>query len=287
MSVVVSLAEDPPVRRRRTRFPVLLSLSVLIVAAVVVMAIAGNLIAPDNPSTQNLVLSLSTPSAKHLLGTDQLGRDVLSRLIVGSRHALLGPLAISLVSMVFGNLFGLLAGYRGGVIDAVIMRCVDLLWSIPAVLIVILAESAIGGGYWLDVALLSVLTIPFDTRVVRGATLEQAPRPYVEAAETIGVPAWRIMIRHIWPNVAPVAIANTFLVFAGSLVALASIAYLGLGIDPSTADWGVMLAQGEALLFENPVSVLAPGIMIVLTAASMNVIGDALYERLSRRGGDR
>jgi peptide/nickel transport system permease protein len=273
--------------RRGRGVPPLIFACLVFIAALVVLAAIGRWIAPHDATAQDLGTGLSKPSGAHWLGTDDLGRDVFSRLIVGSRGALVGPLLIALSSMLVGNALGLLAGYRGGRVDAVIMRLVDLMWAIPSLLILIVAASAIGGGYWLAVGLLIVLTIPFDTRVVRGATLEQVPRPYVEAAKTLGVPDRRIMLRHIWPNVAPVAVANAFLVYAGALVTLASLSYLGLGADPGTPDWGLMLADGQALLFANPVSELAPGVMIVLTAASMNLIGDWLYESLSSRGAGR
>jgi peptide/nickel transport system permease protein len=190
-------------------------------------------------------------------------------------------------SMVVGNLLGLLAGYRGGRVDAVIMRWVDLMWAIPGLLVIIVVSGAVGAGYWFAVALLVLLTVPFDTRIVRGATLEQVPRPYVEAAKTVGISDWRIMLLHVWPNVAPVAVANTFLVFAGSLITLSGLSFLGLGVHPGTPDWGLMLAEGRTLLFSNPVATLAPGAMIVVTAASMNLIGDWLYEQLSSRGATR
>jgi len=132
-----------------------------------------------------------------------------------------------------------------------------------------------------------ILTAPFDTRVVRGATLEQVSRPYVEAAKTLGVSDRRIMFFHVWPNISGVAVANTFLVFAGSLVALSGLSFLGLGVAAGTADWGLMIAEGRNLLFVNPIAVLAPGAMIVLTATSMNLIGDWLYERLASRGATR
>lgn len=259
----------------------------LIVAGVVVMAVLGSVVAPYGPGAQNLAIALAKPSGAHWLGTDSLGRDVFSRLVAGARTAFIGPLVIAAGSMLLGNLLGLLAGYRGGRADAVIMRWVDLMWSLPGLLVIIVVAGALGGGYWQAVALLIVLTVPFDTRVVRGATLEQVPRPYVEAARALGVPGRRIMVLHIWPNVAPVAVANSFLVFAGSLGFLAGLSFLGLGVAPGTPDWGLMLAEGEQLLFANPVAVLAPGLMIVVTATSMNLIGDWLYERLSSPGTGR
>jgi peptide/nickel transport system permease protein len=258
-----------------------------LVAGVVLTAIFGRLLAPQDPGAQNLAIALAKPSGAHWLGTDELGRDVFSRLIVGARTAFIGPLVIAAGSMLFGNLLGLIAGYRGGRVDAVIMRWVDLMWSIPSLLVIIVVAGAVQGGYWLAVGLLVVLTVPFDTRIIRGATLEQAPRPYVEAAKTLGVSNRRVMLFHIWPNVAPVAVANAFLVFAGALVGLSGLAFLGLGAPIGSPDWGSMVAEGQSLLFANPVPVLAAGGMIVLTATSMNLVGDWLYEWLSSKGATR
>src|SRR5262249_44668404 len=150
-----------------------------------------------------------------------------------------------------------------------------------ALVVLVVVSGAVGSSYWLAVCVLIVLTVPFDTRVIRGATLEQAPRLYVEAAQTLGVPRWKIMLFHIWPNVSPVAVANTCLVFAGSLVTLAGLEFLGLGLPPGTPDWGLMLSQNEVLLFTNPLATIGPGVMIVLTAISANLIGDWLHERLT------
>lgn len=271
-------------RRIRVRSP-LIGLCWCFVGLVVLLAVTGSLLAPQNPATQNLTSITALPSAAHWFGTDALGRDVFSRVIAGARTAFFGPLVIAVGSFVIGNVLGLLAGYRGGWVDGVIMRWVDMMWSIPSLLLLIVVAGVIGASYWPAVGILVVLTAPFDARVVRGATLEQVPRPYVEAAKTLGVSDRRIMLFHIWPNVSAVAVANTFLVFASSLVVLSGLSFLGLGVPPGTPDWGLMLSQNEDLVFVNPIATLAPGAMIVLTATSMNLIGDWLYERLSSRGG--
>ncbi len=271
-------------RRIRVRSP-LIGLCWCFVGLVVLLAVTGALLAPQNPATQNLTSITALPSAAHWFGTDALGRDVFSRVIAGARTAFFGPLVIAVGSFVIGNVLGLLAGYRGGWVDGVIMRWVDMMWSIPSLLLLIVVAGVIGASYWPAVGILVVLTAPFDARVVRGATLEQVPRPYVEAAKTLGVSDRRIMLFHIWPNVSAVAVANTFLVFASSLVVLSGLSFLGLGVPPGTPDWGLMLSQNEDLVFVNPIATLAPGAMIVLTATSMNLIGDWLYERLSSRGG--
>jgi peptide/nickel transport system permease protein len=259
----------------------------LVVAGVIVMAALGSTIAPQDPNAQDLANTLAHPSSQHWLGTDALGRDVFSRIIAGARSAFLGPLVIALGSAVLGSVFGLLAGYYGGRTDSVLMRYVDLVFALPYLLVIIVVAGAFGGGYWFSVGLLVILTMPFDLRMVRGATLEQVPRPYVEAAKTLGVRDWRIMLLHIWPNVSSVVVAQVFLGFAGALVALAGLSFLGLGVSPGTADWGLMLSEGRALLFANPVAVLAPAAAIVLTATCMNLIGDWSYERLQIRGASR
>lgn len=288
MASVNVAAGRPPVgvrakRRRKAPGPII-GLCFVVAGAVMMMALFGPLLVPHDPEAQNLDDIMAMPSGQHWLGTDILGRDTFSRIIAGAQSAFLGPLAIAVGSFVLGNGLGLLAGYRGGRVDALIMRWVDFMWAIPALLVLIVAAGAVGAGYWPTVAILMVLTVPLDTRVVRGATLEQVPRPYVEAAKTLGVSDRRIMLLHIWPNVSPVAVANTFLVFASSLGALAAMSFLGLGVPPGTPDWGLMLSESQPLLFDNPIAALAPGLMIVLTATSMNLIGDWLYERLSNRG---
>jgi peptide/nickel transport system permease protein len=272
-------------RRRPVGF--VIAVCFVVMGVVILMGIFGSLIAPHDPFAQNPAEGLQTPRSEHWFGTDSLGQDVFSRVIVGARTALLGPLLIALCSMICGNALGLWAGYKGGRADSVIMRWVDLMWAVPSLLVIVVVAGAVGGSYWLAVGLLFVLTIPFDTRVVRGATLEQTPRPYVEAARALGVSDRRIAASHIWPNVAPVAVANSFLVFSSSLVALAGLSYLGLGPPAGTADWGLMLSEGQQYLFVNPVGTLAPGVMIVIVACAMNLIGDWLYELLSRRGATR
>jgi peptide/nickel transport system permease protein len=270
----------------RARLPVI-GLSGLVIAGVVVMAALGSLLAPQSPSLEHLEIIAKGPSGSHWLGTDALGRDVFSRAIVGTRSAFLGPVVIAVGSFVLGNVLGLLSGFYRGIADSIIMRWVDMMWSVPTLLVLIVVRGVIGTGYWTSVGILLILTIPFDTRVVRGATLEQMPRPYVEAAKTLGVRNRRVMFLHVWPNVLPIAIANAFLVFAGSLVVMAGLSFLGLGVPPGTPDWGVMLSENEQLIFLNPVATLVPAGMIVLTASAMNLMGDWLHERLARRGVQR
>jgi len=260
------------------------------VAAVIVVAFAvvfGRLVSPQDPAAQNLLTGTTSPNHAHLLGTDNLGRDVLSRVIAGARTAVVGPLIIALGSVLIGGSLGLLAGFVGGRTDWLIMRWVDLMYALPALLVAIVVVGVLGGGYWLSVALLLVLSAPYDTRVLRGATLEQKSKPYVEAARTLGVKTRRIMFVHIRPNITPIIVANSFLTFAFNIVNLAALSFLGLGVAPGTPDWGRMLADNRELVTVNPTAAIAPGVAIVITAASVNLLGDYAHERFSDRGRAR
>jgi peptide/nickel transport system permease protein len=285
-TAITSVDLTAPKARGRRLSPGI-ALAFVFLGAVVFLAIFGYLVAPIDPHAQDLETGLVGPTHRYWLGTDDLGRDIFSRTLVGARTALLGPILIALGAMLIGNAFGLLAGYRGGRIDTLVMRTVDLMYALPALLVAIVVGGLLGGGYWTAVAILIVLFAPYDARLIRGATLEQRPLPYVEAARTLGLSDRRIMVRHVWPNLLPLVVANTFLNFAFALVTLAGLSFIGIGVDPGTPDWGRMLAESRTLLFDNPWAALAPGVMLVLTAVSMNLVGDWLYERLSDRGRAR
>ncbi|WP_157984118.1 ABC transporter permease [Nesterenkonia muleiensis] len=248
------------------------------------LSVGGNWVVPMNPHSQDLTQSISLPSRENLLGTDSLGRDILSRVIEGTSSAVSGPLIIAVGSFFIGNILGLISGYYGGRIDNLIMRWVDLMWSIPNLLVLILVAGTTGAGYWVSVFLLLFLSTPFDTRVVRGAALEQVSRPYVEATKTIGLSDFRIMLKHVWPNVAPIAVANAFLVFAAALVSLSGLSFLGLGAPPGTPNWGLMVAENQGLLLANPAATLVPAALIALLALAMTSVGDWIDDALRGEG---
>jgi peptide/nickel transport system permease protein len=279
----VDLGVDDSAGGRRRGFRLLIGFCWAFVALVAFLGVFGEQVAADAYG-QDLATGISTPSPSHPLGTDDLGRDVLSRVIVGARTAIVGPAVITLGAGLLGGALGLLAGYRGGWSDNVILRWVDLMFALPGHLVAIVVVGVLGGGYWLAVAVLILLSSPSDTRLVRAATLEQRPRAYIEAARVLGLPGRRIAAQHVLPNLFPLIIASVFLGFAYALLAMTALSFLGLGVGPGTADWGRMLAESRRLIFHNPAAALAPGIMIVITAASMNLIGDWLAERLSDRG---
>ncbi|MGW4421979.1 ABC transporter permease [Streptosporangium sp. NPDC004631] len=269
---------------RRPPVSVVAALAVLL--AVAVAAAFAPWLVPG-ATGQDLMLGITRPGPGHPLGTDDLGRDVLELLVAGARTAVPGALCVAAGSMLIGNLVGLPAGYLGGWADALAMRWADLMFSLPALLVAIVVAGVLGGGYGLAIAVLVVLFAPTDTRVVRGAVLEQRYRPYVEAARLKNLSAWRIMIRHVWPNIAPVALANAFLNFAYALVSLASLSFLGLGVPAGSPDWGRTLSDNRTQILANPWAVIAPGLAIIATAAALNIVGDWLYERVDRRGRAR
>lgn len=286
MSVVeVNLLRGSETRRARWPAPLVI-LSFIIIGLGFAAAILSPVLLP-HAEQQNLLTGITKPSWHHLLGTDQLGRDVLSLLIAGARTSVLGPLEIAIGSMVIGNIIGLISGYYGGWIEGVAMRWVDLMFSLPALLVAIVVTGIAGSTYSVAIFVLIILFAPSDARVVRGAVLDQRHRPYVEAARLSNLSAPRIMTLHLWPNVAPIALANGFLDFAFALVSLASLSFLGLGVGPGSPDWGRTLSNNTSLLQSNPWAAVAPGLAIILTAAAMNVLGDWAYERLQARGLER
>lgn len=282
--MALTLPDLRPTRRRvRHRTPVTIALAGVIVTVIVLAALVGSIVVGDDATAQNLLQVGRGPSGAHWLGTDELGRDVLARIVVGARPALVGPMIIAATGLVFSALIGILAGYVGGALDSVIMRLVDFVFALPGLLLTIVIVAVVGGGYWLAIIVLCVLNVQGDIRIVRGVALEQRPLPYIEAARTVGVPRWRIMYGHIFPNIAPILVANFATDFAGALVALSGLAFLGLGSQPGTAEWGRMLTDGQPLLFTNPLAAVAPGLAIVALAVSVNLIGDWLYERYANR----
>jgi peptide/nickel transport system permease protein len=280
-AVIPSAVIPDVVTRRRRGLPVTVAIAMFFVTVAIVLAAFGRQLAPYPPNQQELLLGDTPPSAEHWAGTDLLGRDVLSRTMVGSRSALVGPAVVAAGAFAIATILGLLSGYLGGATDTVVMRWVDFMFALPGPLIAIVVVGVIGGGYWTAVGVLVILFTAPDTRIVRSAVLEQRPLPYIEAARTLGLPRWRVMFRHILPNILPIVAAYVVLDFAFALVSLAGLSFLGLGVPPGAPDWGRMLFENRSILYTNPMAALLPGATIVITAASINIVGDWVYERTS------
>ena len=274
-------------KRRVSRPSAIVWICMVFLALFVLTALLAPLVLPADAAAQNLATGLTGPSSHHLLGTDDLGRDILAMVLLGARSALIGPLIVALGAGALGGALGVLAGFRGGWTDTVIMRWVDLMYALPGLLVLIVVAGVAGGGYGLAVIMLLLFNAPYVTRIVRGATLEQRSRAYVEAARVLGVSRTRRMAVHILPNVLPELVAATFLQYATALLALSSLSFLGLGAPPGSSDWGLMAASNRTFLFDNPASMLAPAGLIILAAATMNIVGDWAFEQLERRGRTR
>lgn len=272
---------------RRRRLPVLTTLAFAVLAVVAVLAVFGPWLTPQDPAQQNPLLSVSEPGSGHLLGTDQLGRDVFSLLIAATRWAILGPACVAVGCVLIGGTLGMLAAYAGGTVDAVINRIADLVYALPALLIAIVVIGVVDGGYWLTAAILIFLSTPYQIRICRSVVMVQVRLPYVDAARTLGITARRIMYRHILPNILPTVVATLLLDFVTALIGYAALAYLGLGVEAGSPDWGVMLAEGQEFIAVNPWLSLAPAVMLIATAASVTLVGDWLYDRVSSRGASR
>lgn len=288
----MSVADTRPTARptRRLRWVALSPLMVGCVVFLVVVVVAAALgphIAPRDADQQDLLVGLAGPDSGHWLGTDDVGRDIFSRVVVGSRTAIVGPALVALGSAVIGFVLGVLSGYIGGRTDTTLMRWVDVMYALPGLLVIIVIAGVVGASYGTATLLLIAFMAPYTTRVVRAAVLEQRSAAYVEAAQVLGVSRRRIMFVHIGPNVFPEVVAITFLQFALALLTLSSLSFLGLGVAPGTPDWGLMAAENRMLVFENPAAALAPSLLIVLTAACANIAGDGLFERLTARGRTR
>lgn len=273
-------------RRRRPRVPVLVAMALLVlVLAGLMMAFPG--IAPHDPDLIDGSATLQGPSAEHWLGTDNLGRDVLSRVIVGARTGLLGPLLLAAATTLLATMVALLTGYAGGRLDALTGRVIDVLYAVPAMVVAIVVVGITGGGWWTALAVLLVFGLPINIRLLRSAVIVRAHLPYIEAARTSGFSAPRILAFHLLPTVYSFVVAVFFLTFTYGIVDLSALSFLGLGVPPGASDWGRMISEGRAYLTQNAWATVAPTIAVVLVAVSANVVGDWIYSRYESHGRAR
>ncbi|MBL3688071.1 ABC transporter permease [Leucobacter zeae] len=255
-----------------------------ILIALVLLAVFAPLVAPHDPYAVSLMDSLQAPSAAHWLGTDDAGRDVLSRTIYAARISLLGPLGVVLGSAVLGVAIGVVSAWRGGAVDAALSRCVEVLFAFPGVLLAILAVAIFSSGLGAIVIALAIAYIPYMARVTRSVALAERNSLYIQALETQGMPAWQIILRHLVPNIMPFVIAQATLCFGYAMIDLAGLSFLGFGVQPPEADWGAMAAEGQNALIQGmALPALVPGAMIVLAVVSFSLLGEGLAERITRR----
>jgi peptide/nickel transport system permease protein len=258
----------------------MIRVGIIIVVLAVLAATLGPVLTPYDPSAQTLAERLGPPSAAHPFGLDELGRDILSRLLSGARISLLVGLAVVSVSSLIGMTLGSIAGYFGGGIDDLISRVIDILMAFPGILLAIALVAVLGPSLTNVVLALSVIGWVGYARLVRGQALRAREFEYVQAARALGAGPARIVARHVLPTAFPAVIVQATLGMAGAIIAEASLSFLGLGVQPPTPSWGTMLDAGRSHLFDAPHLTVFPGLAIATLVLGFNFLGDGLRDRI-------
>ena len=252
----------------------------LVILVFITVALFAPWLAPYDPLAQSFIKINRPPSAEHWLGTDQIGRDVLSRMIFGSRNSLIIGFLAPTLAAIFGTTLGVMAGYFGGTLDRIISRVIDLLISFPELLLAIIISAALGGGFWNIVIVLAAAFVPGFARVARAQTMAVKHEPFVEAAVAVGLRTPKIILRHIVPNIAAPVVALVTLWTASAIRLEASLSFLGLGTQAPNPSWGNIIRDGLNNLFGSPWPIIGAGLAITLVVLSLNLFGDTLRDFL-------
>jgi len=281
--MVETLAAPTRSRRRVWRRSPLTIAGLALIAILALTALSAPLLAPADPLKQVLSTRLDPPSAEHWLGTDQLGRDILSRMIYGSRISLLiGVVVVGLAASV-GTFVGLVAGYTGGWLDEALMRLTDVFFAFPALILAMAISGALGPSLTNAMIAIAVVSWPVYARLVRAQVLSLREREFVEAARSLGASGERVVWQHILPNtLAPLLVQASF-DMGGAILSAAGLSFIGFGTQPPTAEWGVMISEGRNYIATHSWLSLFPGLAILLTVAAFNLIGDGLRDALDPR----
>ncbi len=267
-------------RYKRNRLAVfgLVFLLILVIAA-----LSANIIAPDGYDVQNYKIKFTSPCSKHLLGTDYLGRDNLVRMIYGARISLSIGVVTTVIGTIIAIFIGMIAGFYGGKADNILMRIMDIFLSIPSILLSIVLAAVFGGGIASMIFALSLGAIPGVSRLVRAMVISERDKEYIEVARTSRASDLRIMFRYILPNISSSLIVLFTMGVAGGILNASTLSFLGLGAQAPMPEWGKMLSEGRSYIRDYPYLVLAPGMVIMLTVFSLNMIGDGLRDALDPR----
>jgi peptide/nickel transport system permease protein len=270
-------------RKNRTA---MVGLTVIVI--IVLLAVSANLLADYQSKVldANPLERLQGPSLEHLFGTDALGRDLFARIIHGARYSLAFAFVCTFFSIVGGVLIGATAAYMGGRVDNLIMRVLDAFMCLPGMLLSLSLVSALGVGLKSIIIALSISMVPSFARVVRSVVLTVVRQEYIEAAKACGMGHLRIILGHVIPNAVGIIIVNATMNMAGLIMSAASLSFIGMGIQPPAPEWGAMLSEGQLHMRTHPHMVLVPGLAIVITALSFNLLGDGLSEALDPRMKD-
>jgi peptide/nickel transport system permease protein len=255
----------------------------VIVCGLVLAALLAPVLAPHDPSQQDLPAKRTPPGARFWLGADEFGRDILSRIIYGTRVALLvGTVAVG-IALALGLALGILSGYLGGAADTAISRGLEVLQAFPYLLLAIAVVSALGPGVLNTTLAVGIWAMPAFTRIVRASVMSLKGLDYIQAARAMGAPTWVILLRHILPNFMPTLIVYSTLYMASAILVEAALSFLGLGVQPPTASWGLMVATGRDFMLSAPHITTIPGLAIMLAVLGFNLLGDGLRDALDPR----
>lgn len=288
-TILVAPAPSRSVRERRWRTlrraarARLAPFGAAVLLLAITVALLAPVVAPYNPLKQNLNNTLARPDWTHLMGTDNVGRDVFSRMIFGTRVSLVAGFGSVVIAVLVGGLLGLLAGYAGGRVDNLVMRVMDAVLSFPPLVLALALGAVLGAGLTGVVIALGVVYTPTFARLMRGQVLSITAREYVDAARALGAPGWRIAWSHVLPNATAPIVVQASLSVAFAILAEASLSFLGLGIQPPAASWGSMINAGRGYLQQAPWIVFGPGAALFITVVGLNFVGDAIRDALDPR----
>jgi len=267
-------------RFRRNRLALV---GLVLVAVLALSALLAPWLAPYDPARQSLIEKRARPGAKFILGADEFGRDILSRVIYGSRVALLVGVLSATIAVIGGLVLGMIAGFSGGWLDSLMMRGIEILLAFPYLLLALAIVAALGPGSLNTTIAVGIWGVPAVTRIVRGSVLALRETEYVGAARALGAPALALLRRHILPNVVPSLIVYATLFMANAILLEAALSFLGLGVQPPTASWGLMVSTGRDVLLVAPHVATVPGLAIMLAVLAFNLVGDGLRDALDPR----
>jgi peptide/nickel transport system permease protein len=287
--MMTTLSETTPLAPAPSTFKLIRSIilgrpgtiaAVVIILLLCVVAVLAPVLAPYDPLRQSMAKINRMPTWENWLGTDQFGRDVLSRMIYGSRNSLIFGLISPFCAAVIGTTLGVVAGYFGGIIDRIISRVIDLLLAFPELLLAIMIAAVLGGGFWNVIFVITVAFVPGFARIARAQTLAVKQEPYVEAAISVGVRTPVIIFRHVIPNIMAPVLILMMLWVASAIRLEASLSFLGIGTQPPQPSWGNIIRDGLNNIFGSPWPIIGAGAAITLVVLSFNLVGDAIRDAL-------
>ena len=273
------MSENTKIKKNKTGsfFTVPVILSSFVLAVVFISALFPNLIAPYDPEAVDLGSSLLKPFTEgHILGTDQLGRDLFSRLICGANTSITNALLIVAFEIIIGVPIGLICGYYSNLLDSIIMRIWDIVCSLPTMLLAFVLIATFGRGAYSGVVAMGIVYTPLTAKLARSLMLTEKNKIYVEALKSLGYSDFRIIFRHILPNCVSTMIAQFTLDIGSAIGAMAGLSYLGLGVQPPKSDWGTLLKDGMTMIYRNIVLLIAPALVIMITAIAINIFSDGI-----------